>query len=381
VRTLIVLHDPGMAALLVAALPGALVATYGGDVERSRLRAAGAGGVVLVAPSGDLTTVRLLEDPAVAAMVGEEPSRLVCFKPSARLERAAEALGAVVALTPATTARRLENKLLLPELAAEADVRIPKQQRVDVTVETSWSELTAAVGRDVVVQSARGFSGKKTFRVADPWTWDHLRTGLAGRPAKVAEYVSGRPGTLHAVVDAGGRVVVSAPIVQVTGVKTLTPYPLGSCGNDFTWRPSPHPGDAPAAVAEALGEVLAARGYRGAFGLDFVVPAEDECVLIEINPRLTASFALYASKRPRLLQDHLAALEGGDLEPARLGPLPGGQVLVHNVQKDDVAPLDALDGELRVVPHPALSVPHGSVRGRILTTGVVVDGSGELALG
>ncbi len=379
-RTVFVLHDPGMAACLLRALPGTPTATYGGPAEEARLRSAGADTIVLKQTEGDLTTLRLLEDPAVAAMVAEEPSRIVCFKPSTRVERAARSLGAEVALAPAPLARRLENKLLLPELAAEASVPIPRQARIDVTEGTPWAAIVAAVGADAVVQSPRGFSGKKTFVVRDPETWIGLRSRLAGRPAKVAEYVGGRPGTLHAIVDARGAVVVSAPIVQVTGDPALTPFPLGSCGNDFTWRPAPHPGDAPAVVAEALGPVLAARGYRGAFGLDFVVPADGACVLIEINPRLTASFALYASLEPRLLADHLAALDGHDVGPARLPALRGGQLIVHHLGDAPAAPPEARSGDPEVVPHPATAVVHGQVRGRILTGGVVVDEGGDLPL-
>jgi predicted ATP-grasp superfamily ATP-dependent carboligase len=304
---------------------------------------------------------------------------IVCFKPSTRVEKAAEALGARPALAPARIARRLENKLLLPELAAAANVRIPHQTRVEMTPDSAWPTIVGSVGADVVVQSPRGFSGKRTFRVGSEERWIVLRTALQGRPVKVAEYVAGRPGTLHAVVDWAGRVVVSAPIVQVTGEPALTPYPLGSCGNDFTWRPAPHPGAAPAKIAEAMGPVLAERGYRGAFGLDFVVPGPDEAVLIELNPRLTASFALYASWCPRLLDDHLTALAGDDLEPARLQAIPGGQLLVHQL-KGSGAPLEAEDGDPEVVPHPALEVTQGGVRGRLITRGAVVLGDGTLGM-
>ncbi len=350
-RLVFVLHDPEMAAELLEARPGTPVATYGGPPQRQLLGAASH--LVLVPAEGDLTTLRLLEHPEVGQMVGAEPSLIVCFKPSTRVERAAEVLGARIALTSAPLARGLENKLLLPELAQEAGVRIPRQQRIDVRADTPWSTLVNAVGEDAVVQSPRGFSGKKTFRVRDAETWEGLRVELARRPAKVAEYVSGRPGTLHAVVDAEGHVVVSAPIVQVTGEPSLTPFPMGSCGNDFRWRPTPYPRDAEA-LAEAMGPVISARGYLGAFGLDYVVAEDGACVLIEINPRLTASFALYASRCPRLLDDHLTALDGGALVPTRLPAFDGGQ-LVRYKRAD-------------------------SPQGRLITRGPVVDEAGAIVL-
>ena len=354
-RLVCVLHDPGMAALICRARPGTPVATYGGTSEAQLLRSAGAGEVVVVPPEGDLTTLRLLEDARVAELLQATPSRILCFKPSTRLERLAAAVGADVALAPAGLARRLENKLLLPELASDAGVRIPRQQRVDVRPDTAWDALVDAAGPDLVVQSPRGFSGKRTFRLRDEAAWTSLRPSLAGRPAKVAEFVDGRPGTLHAVVDAEGHVVVSAPIIQVTGVPLLTPYPLGSCGNDFTWRPRPIPSSSAPALGERVGAVLAERGYRGAFGLDFVVPMDGSCVLIEINPRLTASFALYASREPSLLENHLDAVGGGSLAPRRLPPLPGGQLIVHTIGEADEAPKFP-PAPLRAPSHP--SPPH-----------------------
>ena len=179
-------------------------------------------------------------------------------------------------------------------------------------------------------------------------------------------------------MDARGNAIVTAPIVQVTGEPALTPYPLGSCGNDFTWRPTPHPGDAPAAMAEALARVLARRGYRGAFGLDFVVPGPGEAALIEINPRLTASFALYASWCPQLLDAHLRALAGERLDAARLPPIRGGQLIFHQL-KGVGSPLPARAGDPEVVPHPGPQVDPGGVRGRLITRGEVVEASGRMS--
>ena len=409
-RLLLTMHDPWMAACLAQALRDdvAGIATYGGETEAARFAAMGIR-ALLVPPADEATTLALLHDDAVAAFVAEAPSRLVCFKPSRRLEQRASALGARLASTPAAIAQPLENKLALRQLAAEAGidslpeesdpVGLPAQAKLSVREGTEVADLRAAVGAGpsdpVVVQSPRGFMGRRTWLVDGPKAWASVREDLAGRQVRVSQFATGRPGTLNAVVDAAGTVLCTAPIVQVTGEPQLTPYPLGSCGNDFTWRPAPHPADGPWELARRLGPVLAARGYRGHFGLDFVVEDRSDAPartwLIEINPRLTASMALYSAWRPILARAHVAVLDGSDLRSTgELPSLEGGQLLVHNLTDGPQGPLSAPRarpsellpgaGNLAVWPQVTTEVAPGGTRGRLIQRGPVVSDDGSLVI-
>ena len=369
-RTFVTCHDP-WDALVLAGLLRSPVATFGGALQRQAFEAAGLDAILVPAPE-ELSTRALLDDPQVAEAVAAEPSLLLCFKPSARLEARAAELGARLALAPAKLAQGIENKLALSELADEAGVAIPAQRRCTPRDE-AWARVSAELGPDLVVQSPRGFAGRKTWRVSDEASWRSLGQELGRRPARIAAWAEGRPGTTNAVVDADGRVLVTAPIVQVTGDPRLTPYPLGSCGNDFTWRPLPHPGDAAERMAERLGPLLAAKGYRGHFGLDWVFG--DELLLIEINARPTASFAFYSVLEPRLLQAHLAALRGEAIEAGRLPPLAGGQLIRLHTGDEPVAPPRG-PGQLT---SPKALVRHGDRMVRLPWEGIVVDEAGAIA--
>ena len=408
-RLLASVHDPWLGLCLALALPNRLdgVVTFGDDATAARF--AGAGVAATLAPRpAEAGTVALLADPAVAAEVARVPgTRLLVFKPSRRLEERAAELGASLAHAPASIAQGLENKLALAAIAEEAGIptspgvdriALPEQAKIRVTPSLDWPALCAAVRAPgaVVVQSPRGFMGNRTWRVADAAGWEPLRSTLGGRPAKVARLIDGRPGTVNAVVDHAGATLVTAPIVQVTGVAWLTPFRMGSCGNDFTWRPAPHPGGGPAEIVRRLGPVLAARGYRGHFGVDFVV--EDTAAgpvtwLIEINPRITASMALYSAWRPALAQAHLEAVEGRELSVrGALEPLRGGQLIAHNLGATTAAPLDEAEvgrvtggsalptGEPHLWPQAATSVEPGGTRGRLVVPGAVVDAAGDLVV-
>jgi len=408
-RLLATLHDPWMALCFAHALGDELdgVATFGGEEWAARFAQLGVP-AVLAPVADEATTMGLLGHPAVAAFVQRAPSLLLCFKPSRRLEERAAELGATLASAPASVAQRLENKLTLRSLAAaggilvdpapEDPVGLPAQSKVTVTGELSLAQLRgvigASTGEPVVVQSPRGFMGRKTWAVHDDADWDSVRSQLDRRPAKVTRFVRGRPGTLNAVVDAAGTVLCTAPIVQVTGEPHLTPYPLGSCGNDFTWRPAPHPRNGPYELARRLGPALADAGFVGHFGIDFVVEdrgfAPARTWLIEINPRLTASMALYSAWRPILARAHLSVLAGSELRSTgELPPLLGGQLLVHNLTDGPVAPLGALEAgapvagsamptETQLWPQVTSSVAPGGTRGRLVRVGAVVADDGAL---
>jgi predicted ATP-grasp superfamily ATP-dependent carboligase len=370
-RPFIAFHDP-WDALALGRLLDAPVATFGGERQRAAFAAAGLE-ATLVEPPEELQTLALLDDPRVRAAVREQPSLLVCFKPSARLEARAGELGARLAHNPARLAQGLENKLALAGLAEEAGVAIPAQLSASPG-RTSWQEITCQLGGDLVVQPPRGFAGRKTWRVRDADEWQAIVDQLGRRTARIAEWREGRPGTVNAVVDASGQVLVTAPIVQVTGDPRLTPYRLGSCGNDFTWRPAPHPGALAEAAAERFGPVLAARGYRGHFGLDFVFDGH-ELLVIEINARLTASFGLYASRQRRLLDAHLAALRGEAIEAGRLPPIEGGQLIRLNTSESAAASPDRPG----LWPHPRAQVDPGGRLARAPSNGVVVDEAGDVS--
>ena len=370
-RPFVAFHEP-WDALALARLLDAEVATFGGDRQAAAFADAGLA-PILVEPPSELQTLALLDDPRVAEAIAARPSLLLCFKPSARLEARAAELGAQVALAPARVSQGIENKLALAAIARDADVTIAAQLSAAPS-KLAWEGAVARLGDDLVVQPPRGFAGRKTWRIRDEYGWRAIAEELGRRTARIAAWRDGRPGTVNAVVDAAGRVLVTAPIVQVTGDPRLTPYPLGSCGNDFVWRPAPHPGDLAAVAAERLGPVLAGRGFRGHFGLDFVFDGR-ELVIIEINARLTASFALYASWEPRLLHAHLTALRGHAIEPGRLPPIDGGQLIWMNTRDEALMPPDGPD----VWPTPKRPAEPGDRLARVASRGVVVDEAGEVS--
>jgi hypothetical protein len=158
---------------------------------------------------------------------------------------------------------------------------------------------------------------------------------------------------------------------------------------------------------------MAEQGFRGVFGLDFVMADDGRAYLIEVNPRLVASIALFtqleaAAGRLPLLARHILAFLDPEADRAPLDgnaePVQGGQVILHNLghRTAQVArTVDAgacrLSGGALVGRRPALvagelapdewlvlspqasrPVSAGGAWGRLQTAAAVASSAGEL---
>jgi hypothetical protein len=111
-------------------------------------------------------------------------------------------------------------------------------------------------------------------------------------------------------------VTVHLPSVQLIGIPSCTTRPFGYCGNDFGAARDFDPAlvDAIERSTRTVGAWLRRRGYRGAFGLDFLV-RDGEPLFTEVNARFQGSTHLSCQisvlqGESCLMLEHLAALLG-----------------------------------------------------------------------
>ena len=258
------------------------------DMLRANVGSPLSAGIVI----GAAPVVQLLEDQGVKAVLP--------FKSGPRLWKMAEWQGLRVLATADKLTRQLENKLALTEIAGAAEARIP--DTVTVRLDEGLAAAAADIALPRVFQPAVGFAGAGTVLLREPRDVVNLVKHAPGgvQVGKLVEYVD-------------GEVLVGMVTRQLTGIRGLTPTDFGSCGNDWALPPQRAQVIAVRSLAGRIGEVLAARGFAGAFGIDAVIPAGGGVpVLIEINPRWTASLALQVELQqlqglPTLLDAHLAA--------------------------------------------------------------------------
>ncbi len=353
---------------------------------------------ILVLSDRERSSPSLLSSDQARHRLRSQAAAVVVWKSSVKVERLAAELGVELANSQAALARRLENKAHFSRAASQAGLPIP-----DFQAGAAGPKLADAAGRlglPVVFQLAHGFSGARTHRAATTAELAELNARFEGQPCRISQLVEGTPVTVTGIAHPD-FLEMGPACLQLTGIPTLTPHPMGSCGNDFS-SPLPHR-QLVEATARRVGEWVRGQGHRGVFGVDLIVAPDGACWCIEVNSRLVASVPLFSlSARDRgsssLLDLHLGCFGLSTAGPGRIschwsqlilyrrdGPLledrpPTGRGTIDaegNFRRAGDLPLQGpRPGEVGLVVR-ATAQPGGELA-RVILEGPLVDATGAL---
>lgn len=195
-------------------------------------------------------------------------------------------------------------------------------------------------------------------------------------------------------------VTLHPPSLQIIGQPDLTTRPFGYCGNDFV--AAGQFDDATLLAMEtaslAIGDWLRRHGYRGAFGVDFLVK-DGVPLFTEVNPRFQGSTHASAQisvarEESCILLDHLMSLLALPREPSlslvelvRNSPALS-HIVLHNTtgaslsptRADVVRPWRDFPGYLRsdVLPTPALVIEPSATLHRVTVAASVTSNGFDL---
>lgn len=215
--------------------------------------------------------------------------------------------------------------------------------------EARFGQLGDALGLPFVLQAARGQSGAGTYLIYREQDLAHACVRLADADVWAAPFAGELSLNINAIAMER-RVAVAYPSVQLVGLGMVGARPCGYCGNDFTSTASVPRATVIAAQeqAERLGAWLVSLGFRGLFGLDFVVDRDTgEPFAVDLNPRWQGSTVLETQAMLREGRIPLAAAElayvAGALDEAEIvpmiddfrAPITGSQLHLHYCGSDD----------------------------------------------
>jgi hypothetical protein len=198
--------------------------------------------------------------------------------------------------------------------SAVADLGLPHIPWTYIADEEQLDALRLLGDGAIMLRRSRSSGGTGVAKVesAEQLTrsWMHQDEAFVG----VAPFVEDAlPVNVGGVVFDDG-VTIHLPSVQLIGVPSCTTRPFGYCGNDFG---AARDLDAPAVdmierSTRTIGDWLRARGYRGAFGADYLVH-DGVALFTEVNPRFQGSTHLSCQISVHLgesclMLEHLAAL-------------------------------------------------------------------------
>ena len=239
----------------------------------------------------------LLRDPEVRTHLqrrGGTPMIVMVFFDE-ETEEICRELGYELIMPSDELRRRLDSKIVTTQLGNEAGA--PSVPNVIGTA-SSWKELEELaalneLGRDLVVQTPYGDSGKTTFFIAGKKDWEKYAEDIVGEQLKVMKRIDNKAAAVEACITRHGT-IVGPFMTDLTGYPELTPYKGGWCGNDlFPEALTPVQRALAIDHVQRLGDRLAREGYKGFLEIDVLVDlATDEVYLGELNPRISGASSM-----------------------------------------------------------------------------------------
>lgn len=235
----------------------------------------------------------LVSHPEFVEKVKANPgSKAIFVMFDEKTEELCEKIGLEIALAPASLREHLDSKIVTTQLGNEAGVASAPNVMGEANTYSELMELakSAKLGRDLVVQTPYGDSGRTTFFVKSEKDWNKYSAKIIDQKLKVMKRLNHLPGTIEGCATRHGT-LVGPVMTDITGFAEVTPYKGGWCGNDMS--PSILPDGVPEKVQEMarkFGDRLYKTGYKGVFCVDFLLDTDtNEVYLGELNPRVSGA--------------------------------------------------------------------------------------------
>ncbi|MFC1721799.1 hypothetical protein ACFL0Z_02720 [Patescibacteria group bacterium] len=239
-------------------------------------------------------TAKLLAQEEVISFLKSRSDhpQLYISKPIKRLEIMAGKFGWELLGASSKLNKLFEDKVSFVKImSAVGGDEIPRE--VCLIRKSRLESLGKKYGWPLAVQFSHGLAGAGTFFV-EPDTLAEFVSQHEGKEGVVAPKLAGRGKTitLNACVLPQG-VILGAPFLQISGVSYLNKNEGGTCGNDYGVNLEIDQQQRRQVFEETMriGELMRKQGYRGLFGIDYVVG--DKVWLIEVNARPPASVPTY----------------------------------------------------------------------------------------
>ncbi|MDP3057114.1 MAG: ATP-grasp domain-containing protein [bacterium] len=287
---------------------------------------------------------------------------VVVFKPSLAAEKIALENNWKFLNNTTVLSKEIEDKFNFLFIAKSLHIRTPDAETIDFGRISYW-ELKKYYDY-FVIQLKSGYAGSSTFFIRSKDDYGRLMDTFFRNPSgkksfmvKVSKFIRGIPATVNACVTSSGA-YVGKPCYQITGEELCTNNLGTTCGNDWgVLSVSAKALDEMNGIGKKIGMYLKGKGYKGIFGLDFIISEKNEDVyLIEINPRFVASIPFYTKLEIKNLAIPMIALHfleflgekydvdprAKDLSNKNVLAISGSQLVLRNKEKMVCAPSSEL---------------------------------------
>jgi predicted ATP-grasp superfamily ATP-dependent carboligase len=286
--------------------------------------------------TGHLLANKLVQE--YIAKKANKPPLIIFFKPSLKIDLLGKKLGYKLAGNPSQTAKRLENKILFTKIIKKHNLAlIPKCKIYNKPYSPKLIE--SSFSYPLILQYETGWAGKSSHIINNKSELEE-KISKSSSPIKISQMLSGITLTNNCVITNDNKVISSSPALQITGNPLLTRQKLSTCGRSWDGKINGKAVGKINKITEKIGNYLISLNYKGFFGLDFQL-SEGNVYLLEINPRLTASYPFYtflelSENLMPLFAYHVASFIGLDLPTYKQGKIQGSEIIQRNKENKTV---------------------------------------------
>jgi len=258
---------------------------------------------------------KLLSNPKVIDYILKKSQKtklipaIIPFKPSAKIDLICQKYNWINISNPGPINRFLEDKIKFAKLCQKYKLpTIPFS--LDTFSQKNFLKYQKLYNKKLVLQTHFGWAGNSTFSAE---SWDEIKDKISSNViVKYSPFIQSSYSLLNNCCLTKFGLIQSPPAIQYTGISPYTKNPFTTVGRQW-------PSFAPQKITneinkitEKFGKILKEIGYKGFFGLDFLI-YKNKVFLLECNPRLTASFDFYTKMEQKqnitpLFYFHIAEL-------------------------------------------------------------------------
>jgi predicted ATP-grasp superfamily ATP-dependent carboligase len=226
---------------------------------------------------------------------------LILYKSSQEIERLAKKFNWILAANSQKLYKKLENKLFFKKLIKKLNINgIPGE--IKPLGKLIFRQLISRYPGGFVIQNPSSGGGKGTFFITNEKGFENCVSLLKKEPSLnpnskiiITKFIKGYSPSVTGCVIRNG-ILQLPPQIQLIDIKELCLNKKNSgtfCGHDWSVakKIDKQASREMKMVTEKIGTFLKQKGFKGIFGIDFLVDQKDNSVFpVELNPRLLGTF-------------------------------------------------------------------------------------------
>lgn len=290
------------------------------------------------------STSKIINHPAVLEYIqknsGNKTPNIVFFKPSAKIDFICKKNKFLKVGNSARINNLFEDKINFYELCLRYNLPVCEGE-IGVFGLLDFKDLAEKYNLPLVIQFGRGWAGNTTYFVEKENVFENLKNKFKNKKVKITRFINGKTVLNNACIFEK-NIFISQPAIQIPAIEGFTSLKGATCGRQWPINLGRDQEKKIQNLTKKVGMIMAKFGYKGFFGLDFIIENSTGNIFIsENNARLTASVPFFTkleiSKKciPLFLYHLLAFNRFVDLKKTKYESpkILGSEVLARNDKK------------------------------------------------